>query len=213
MDPADTRQRILEAAAVFYAERGFEGTSLRALTDAADVNLAAVNYHFGSKESLMWEMFRARIVPMNAERLRLLDEAMATSGGKPSLEAVFDALLVPMFDAAQGPNGPNTIFLRIVGRVLSESEAVWVRLHEEFFEEITTRFMEAIGAALPTMPELERQWRFHFAISTMLGALVSQQSLEQRCAGGLNTTDLDETRRRLRDFICGGFRAAREASA
>jgi len=203
---SDTRLRILETAERFYAERGFEGTSLRSLTEAAGVNLAAVNYHFGSKKALMWEMFRARIAPMNAERLRRLDEALAAPGG-PALEAIFDALLAPTFAAAKGPDGANVIFLRMVGRVFTESEEFWQALHDEFFNELSRRFMEALAIAAPKLSENELAWRYHFAIATMLGALVTHETMCTNCVNKANGHDLDETRRRLRDFICAGFRA------
>lgn len=203
MDGLDTRQRILMAAERFYAERGFEGTSMRSLTEAAEVNLAAVNYHFGSKKQLMWEMFRARIVPVNTERLRLLEEALQRPEG-PALEDIFDALIKPMFDSAKGPEGAGIIFLRMTGRVFSESEEFWQQLHQEFFVDLSARFLEAIGKARPDLSEVERAWRFHFGIATMLGALVTHHSLNRGCVQ-LDGSDLDDTRRRLVGFICAGF--------
>jgi len=202
---ADTRERILDAAERFYAERGFEGTSLRGLTEAAGVNLAAVNYHFGSKRALMWEMFRARIAPMNAERLRLLDEALAAPEG-PTVEAIFDALLTPTFAAAKGPDGANVVFLRMVGRVFSESEEFWQALHQEFFDDLSRRFLAALAIAVPDLSENELSWRYHFAIATMLGTLVTHESMCAKCHCQPNGEDLDETRRRLLRFICAGFR-------
>ncbi|MGE9296086.1 MAG: TetR/AcrR family transcriptional regulator [Puniceicoccales bacterium] len=207
----DTRQRILEAAEKFYAERGFDGTSLRSLTDAAGVNLAAVNYHFGSKKSLMWEMFRARVVPLNDERLRLLDEAIAAPGG-PTLETIYNALLEPTFDAAKTADGaPNVIFLRMIGRVFSESEEFWQALHEEFFEEVSNRFLAALEQAMPELDPGELAWRHHFAIATMLGTLVTHESMCTNCVKKVDGKSLDETCQRLLHFTCAGFRATGNA--
>ncbi|MEO0794201.1 MAG: TetR family transcriptional regulator [Verrucomicrobiota bacterium] len=205
----DTRQRLLEVAEQFYAERGFEGTSLRSLTDAAGVNLAAVNYHFGSKRNLMWEMFSARIEPINTQRMFLLDKVLA-GPELPTLEGVFDALLVPVFDVAQGPNGANLIFLRMIGRVFSESEEFWHQLHNQFFDVLCRRFLDAIVLAEPKLSPEEVAWRFHFSIATMLGALGTHKSLNRNCASvpTLNGNDMDETCLRLRNFICAGFRGA-----
>jgi AcrR family transcriptional regulator len=67
--PPDTRERILDAAERLFAECGFAGTSIRDITEAAAVNLSAVNYHFQSKENLYAEVF--------ARRVALLREPMA----------------------------------------------------------------------------------------------------------------------------------------
>src|SRR5213595_1121734 len=70
--PVATKDRILDAAESLFMEHGFEATSLRSITAAADVNLAAVNYHFGSKEELFQAVLTRRLDPMNQERLSLL---------------------------------------------------------------------------------------------------------------------------------------------
>ena len=71
--PPATKDRILDAAESLFMEHGFEATSLRSITAAAGVNLAAVNYHFGSKEELFQAVLTRRLDPMNQERVDLLD--------------------------------------------------------------------------------------------------------------------------------------------
>jgi AcrR family transcriptional regulator len=94
----DTRERILDVAERLFMENGYEGTSMRVITGAAEVNLAAVNYHFGSKEALLREVFRRRLAWLNHERLQALDRLEEQAAGaplKPSqiLEAFFGTLL------------------------------------------------------------------------------------------------------------------------
>ena len=72
-----TRERILNAAELLFVEQGFEATSLRQITTKAAANLAAVNYHFGSKQALIREVFERRLRVLNAERLAQLDAAVA----------------------------------------------------------------------------------------------------------------------------------------
>src|SRR5688572_13037304 len=79
----ETRTRILDAAEELFMQHGFEGSSMRALTTSAGVNLAAVNYHFGSKDALIEAVFRRRLDPMNTERISALDKAEADAGGRP----------------------------------------------------------------------------------------------------------------------------------
>src|SRR5436190_24366511 len=69
---AATKERILDAAESLFMEHGFEATSLRSITAAAAVNLAAVNYHFGSNEELFQAVLTRRLAPMNHDRLTLL---------------------------------------------------------------------------------------------------------------------------------------------
>src|SRR5258706_5167560 len=93
---ADTKTRILDAAEQLFMEHGFEATSMRQLTSAAGVNLAAVNYHFGSKEELFQAVLTRRLDPMNQERIELLQKVEREAGGKPlSCENVLFAMLIP----------------------------------------------------------------------------------------------------------------------
>lgn len=93
----DTRERILDAAERLFMESGYEGTSMRMITGEAEVNLAAVNYHFGSKEALLREVFRRRLSWLNRERLSALNELEEKANGEPLkpsaiLEAFFGTL-------------------------------------------------------------------------------------------------------------------------
>ena len=98
LDGRDTKARILDAAEALFASSGFAGASLRSITADADANLAAVNYHFGSKDDLIQAVFARRLTPLNEERLRLLDQLEADAGdGPPDLEAIVRAFLIPAF--------------------------------------------------------------------------------------------------------------------
>src|SRR6185503_15006764 len=121
---ADTKTRILDAAEELFTRHGFEATSLRSLTAAAGVNLAAVNYHFGSKEVLFQAVLTRRLDPMNQERIELL-EALEREGGArpPSCEKVLFAMLIPALRLARDEEA----FLRALPH-LSRQELTW-RLH------------------------------------------------------------------------------------
>ena len=101
-----TRSRILDAAEVLFMEHGFDGTSMRMITGSAGVNLAAVNYHFGTKELLIQEVFRRRLTDLNNARVAVLDRMEAEAGGaplKPSriVDAFFGTAL--RMDASDAP--------------------------------------------------------------------------------------------------------------
>src|SRR6478752_3282958 len=93
---ADTKTRILDVAEGLFMEHGFKATSLRQLTSAAGVNLAAVNYHFGSKEELFQSVLTRRLDPMNQERIELLERLEREAAGRPmSVEKILSSMLIP----------------------------------------------------------------------------------------------------------------------
>ena len=102
-----TKDRILGAAEELFAQYGFAGTSLRQVTSRADVNIAAVNYHFGSKENLVNEVFRRRMDEMSAQRLQRLRAAVA--GNPCELEHVLAAFVEPALALAGGDDGLDAV--------------------------------------------------------------------------------------------------------
>src|SRR6478735_927974 len=101
---AGTKTRILDAAERLFVEHGFEATSLRSLTSAAGVNLAAVNYHFGSKEELFQAVLTRRLDPMNQERIELLGRVEREAGGRTlSCDRILAAMFIPALKLARNP--------------------------------------------------------------------------------------------------------------
>jgi AcrR family transcriptional regulator len=164
MATRDTQDRILDAAERLFAQRGFAGTSLRAVTSEAGVNLAAVNYHFGSKEKLLSATLNRLVGPINEERLRRLDRLEAASD-PPSVEMILDAFLRPALEA-----DPAT--MRVVAVVLySESAELVGDLIRELFGEYAQRFMRALARALPRLGDLEIALRFYLMVGSMTHVL------------------------------------------
>ena len=117
MSRENTRGKILDAAEALFAEHGFSATSVRAITTKAEVNLAALNYHFGSKDAVIDAVFSRRIAPLNQERLRLLDQLEKKSGDTvPGLEDLLSALLGPAIRLAADPELGGERFMRLMGR-------------------------------------------------------------------------------------------------
>jgi len=113
----DTKTRILDAAERLFVEHGFEATSLRSLTSAASVNLAAVNYHFGTKEELFQAVLTRRLDPMNQERIELLARVEREATGRAlSCEKILFAMLIPALKLARDEKRGGKNFLRLVGR-------------------------------------------------------------------------------------------------
>lgn len=204
----DTRQRLLDAAERLFADQGFDGTSMRALTTQAGTNLAAVNYHFGSKEALFEAVFARRFAPINAERLRILTEFEERRSGEPiRVEEWVEAMVGPPL-REYAHQGQASRFLALLGRMHSETGELQRRVCERPFAEIRERFLAALKKALPELDDAELFWRVHFAIGAMANVLAGQTRLSVLSRGQCDPTDAEETLRRLVPFIAAGICAA-----
>lgn len=183
--------------------------TLRDVTRAAGVNLAAVNYHFGSKTNLMRAVIRCRIEPINAERLQRLEGLVAEH--RPNavpLEQIFGALFRPLFEHAAGARGKDHTFMQMIGRALTEPADFMRKMHKEFFTELSRRFLAELERACPELSEQDLQLRFYFAVSTMLGTVAEQVRLENISGGKLRGRNLDTLCHELTAFVVAGFKQA-----
>ncbi|MGO1070962.1 TetR/AcrR family transcriptional regulator [Lysobacter sp. CA199] len=172
--PGTTRGRLLEAAELLFIKHGYEGMSLRQITSHAKVNLAAVNYHFGSKEALVQELLSARFDRLNQERLELLS-VCEQRYGETAMDAcaVFGVLFVPAVRLSRDSAG-GVGFMRLLGRVYSDpSQFIRDYLHEHY-QPIYARFFEAFARALPHLSRNELGMRLHFALKALAGVLASE---------------------------------------
>ena len=201
-----TAARILGAAEKIFALGGYRAMTLREVTREAKVNLAAVNYHFGSKSNLMRAIIRKRFEPINAERLRLLDQFMAAHSPDPvPLKEIFDALLRPIFFVGTPSSKGETTLTQIIGRALVEPADLLRNLHREFFEELSRRFMTELRRTCPVLDETTLQYRFFLSINAMIGTLIDQVCLEAISSGKLSHADSDRILRELTAFTVAGF--------
>lgn len=159
---ANTREKILDAAEALFVEHGFAATSLRAIATLAEVNLAAANYHFGSKMGLLAAVLHRHIHPVNEERLRRLN-ALERSDRSLTLKDVLEALFVPLAETMSGSSLPA-----LMGRIYSEPESIIRPIIADEFMELGDRFQSAIARTLPDLPAEELRWRFHFMIGSMI---------------------------------------------
>lgn len=206
MSEADTRLRIIVAAEALFIEQGLGVTTLRQITARAGVNLAAVNYHFGSKHALIEEMFHRRLGWLNEQRLLELDRLEAKAGSAPLrpsqiLEAFFGVALRMAFDK----EGGGDRFMRLLGRTYTEpSEFIRVFLAEEYSAAIP-RFKAALFKSLPDVPKAEILWRFHFMLGALSYAISGADALQ--ILGGVDDSDNEALYARLLSFLIGGLRA------
>jgi AcrR family transcriptional regulator len=203
---ASTKGRLIEAAERLYAERGIEATSLRAVTAAAEANLAAVHYHFGSKEALTEAVFSRRIVPLNEERLAALTACQEAAGGQsPPLEEILEALMRPALERSGDPSQEN--FIRLMGRMYTEPGEGLQELLRRQFEDVLQRFGGALARALPELPPADLHWRLHFTIGAMIHTIADPVRLAE-VSGGLCDLKVVETSvKQLVTYAAAGLRA------
>jgi AcrR family transcriptional regulator len=164
----DTKHRLLDAAERLFAEHGFAATSLRAITAAAEANLAAVNYHFGSKEGIVRAVFDRRLGPLNAERLGMLDDCEhAATPDPPPLDCVLRAMALPWAREVRLSSASGFPFVRLLGRAHFEPDPALRRLIVESFREVSRRFIAALGRCLPQLSQRELHSRFFFAVGAL----------------------------------------------
>jgi AcrR family transcriptional regulator len=209
---APTRARILDAAERLVADQGIEATSLRAVTTAAKVNLAAVNYHFGSKDALIVAVYSRRVGPINQQRLALLDSAEAATGG-PTLESVLASYIEPTLRLVHGAGKDGQMVMRLLGRALYEPGGSVCQLMSDEMKPVLDRFSTALARCLPGLPMAELFWRMHFTGGALAYTLVQNDRLALLSGGLCDGTDIDGTCRRLVAFTAAGLRAALSADA
>ncbi|MGN6580920.1 MAG: TetR/AcrR family transcriptional regulator [Bordetella sp.] len=208
---SDTRKLILDAAERLFMEQGYEATSTRMVTTAAKVNLAAVNYHFGSKEGLMQAVLRRRLQYLNEERLRVLDEAEAKAAGQPLKPSqIVDGFFGTLLRMAQDENAGGRTFLRLIGRSMSEPASFIRTLLASEYADVMERYKVALFRALPNVPEAEIVWRFHFMLGATSYAIAGTDALE--LVADLHSNEAPEIQAeklldRLMSFLLGGLRA------
>jgi len=204
----DTKTLILDAAEQAFADLGFDAASLRHIISVAGVNLAAVHYHFGSKEALIGAVFQRRIGPLNAERLQLLDATEAAAGKRPpALEKIIEALVGPALRMANDPKMGGSVVMRLFGRTLAEPSEQLQRMLGEQFGKVSQRFTRALHRALPDLPEAVLLWRFHFVIGSMAHVMACPVKLKEVTRGHCDPTDTETVVKQLVAFLSAGLRA------
>jgi AcrR family transcriptional regulator len=207
--PAETKERILDVAETLFMEHGYEATSLRAITAAADVNLAAVNYHFGSKEELFQSVLTRRLDPMNQRRLELLTRFEAETAPKPlACDRILTALLIPALTLARDPKRGGSTFLRLLGRAYADPAPFIRQFLSEQYAVMIARFKAAFARALPHMPRKELSWRLHFIMGALSYTLAGTDALKLIAELNPHETTNDELLlRRLAPFLLAGLTA------
>ena len=197
-----TKDRILGAAEELFAQHGFSGTSLRQVTALADVNIAAVNYHFGSKDNLVHEVFRRRMDAMSEQRLERLRAAVAD--GADALDPILAAFVEPALDLALERQGHA--FIRVIARAYAENNENLRRFLSDRYGHVQREFARALATRLPRLDKETLYWRLDFLGGALTYAM-ADFGLIKRPAGVGEAAHRRQAARELIRFAAAGFEA------
>ena len=207
------KDRILDAAERLFARHGFYGVSIRDITRAAEVDVALVNYHFGSKRELFAAVFQRRAELMNPERLEMLEEVQrAALPGTPTVEQIVYAFTYPMLErSARGGAGWKSYFA-LVAQVNNSPEWGPV-LMTQHFDPLVVKFIEALRQALPGCEPREIYWGYQFLTGALTLTFAETGRIDRLSGGLCKSADLDSVHERLAPFVASGFHALCGAAA
>lgn len=199
----DTRNRILDAAERLFSVRGFHSTSIRMITAEAGANLAAINYHFGSKNALIRAVYARRLNQLNASRLQMLEACEARAGSGPlPVEDIVRAFIAPVLKLP-----PEDPFRRLIGRMYSEPGDLARQIISEHMGEVARRFTLAIQRALPDAANTDLYWGAFFTIGVLAHTVTASALLNLIPTDRCDPKDPNSITERMTTFVCAGLRS------
>jgi AcrR family transcriptional regulator len=202
----DTTGRILDVSERLFVEHGFEGTSLRMITQQAEVNLAAVNYHFGSKDALFDAVFIRRLGPLIADCLAELEQLKALA--RPGVSDLLMTFIRPCLSLSKDPARGGAMFVRLLSRTLVENHRDLRETVSQQYGVFVERYAEAFQRVLPDLDAVERDWRMHFAFGVMFNAFAGNDVLKIFTRSQIvSARDPDQIVKHLLPFVVSALQA------
>lgn len=203
-----TRERILTAAERIYAASGFHGMSLRDVTLLAGVNLAAVNYHFGSKDKLILALADRRLTPINDERLARLGKLRDKHGREPiPVRELVCALVDPMLKALRQGKNNRAIMVRLVAQMMIDDPRRFSHVHKTFYKPVLDRYHDELQRTVPHLTSHQVNARFFCAFAMVLGIRLMHESMDWFLKIRSEDRQFDVLEQEIHAFLYGAFTA------
>lgn len=195
--------RLVEAAEKLFAEKGFEAVSVRDITKEAGANVAAVNYHFGSRDGLVIAVISRYIMPVNQERLARLERAERNGG---DVREVIAAFVKPIVEQVGKSELSEKLYCQLLGRIFSEQSVALPGELEYQTRTVVERFTKVLHKTLKEFPAEEVLWRLHFIVGGLIH-LLTHSGFLYRVAGPITGhPSMDANIERFLDFAVSGLR-------
>ena len=205
-----TKMRLLDVSARLFAESGFDSVSLRLITENAEANLAAVNYHFGSKEELITAVVEKLVGPVNQRRLALLRKINLDISG--ACESIVEAFIDPVIQAASRGDEEDQRYCKLMSRCIASRDERVTSLVLRQFPEVLAKFVDALRSVCPWISSDEAHMRIMFMAGAMAHSLFHHDKLVIISKGRCEIASLDGLRDELVQFISAGMSAGTSKS-
>ena len=202
-----TKNKILDAAESLFAVKGFNGTSLREITSLAEVNLAAVNYHFGSKKELI-KAVMSRYMNELSPKLEAALKNICDAEKQPTLIEVFSAFVEPLLCLNKFKVNGTSNFLQLLGRGYTDSQGFLRWFLTTQYPNVISNFVEAVHKAYPELTAEDIFWRLHFTMGTIVFTMSSNDALIDIAQNDFNKTiDISGVIEQVIPYIAAGVAA------
>jgi len=207
-----SKRKLLDAAEQLFADKGFEAVSVRDITQLAKTNVAAVNYHFGSREALLGLVMMRYVVPVTEERIARLETLERKWPGKAApLEEIIDAFVRPLVGQVRKSELSERLFYKLMGRIFAQQGDGLPAQIEDQLRQVIDRFTRSFAKALPTVPPEELSWRIHFMAGGMIHLLSNQDVIQRLSSGASGAPTMEATLSRFVRFAAAGLREGTES--
>lgn len=200
-----TRSRILDAAEELFAEVGYDGTSIRDVSEKAGVRLALIAYHVGSKETLFDQVIARRATVLAELRMKSLESSLRKNNGAPlTVEEIITCYAAPFVERSSHGGRGWSSYTHLVARLWNAPQ--WDSVIGKYYDDVARRFVKEFRRTLPTLSEIETLHRFSFMIGVMLAILAEPRRVERLSRNSVAADDIDMIFRSALPFVAAGFR-------
>jgi AcrR family transcriptional regulator len=196
-----SRERLLDAAEALFADVGYAAVSVREISALAKVNLGSIPYYFGTKENLLKEVLLRRVLPINAERTRLLNDILDSR--KPTVEDILYAVLAPAFRSSR----ELVAYRKLAGRLATDPTPEVRKVMDDIYNPRTLIFPKALRAVCPQLESEEFNWRLMCVYGSMFYVQADTGRMQTVAGPGFDTSDPELALKYVIPFLAAGLRA------